>query len=205
MQGDEPTIPSLHSYGSEDTGAAPSWPLVEQRLPPSPPSAKLDLRTALLGVSVGANVVLLLGLLGVLALAHAGFFTPGGASPAPFTSIQESSTTGNVDQTESTTWLQVAPTTVQMGCGDGQQTQSVVLTNRGTQPVDWQANIAGPQGRAAVELSPDHGQLQAGASSTVQVQIHRHSTGQQGVIHFTVSPAAAGSPPTLSYATQSCD
>src|SRR5690349_5962989 len=96
MTGNEPTIPNLRVYDHDDSGAAPDWPLVERRLPPPPPSTTMDLRTILLGISVGANVVLLIGLVGVLVFAHAGVFAPRSSTPSASSSTQASKSTGQL-------------------------------------------------------------------------------------------------------------
>lgn len=209
MTGNEPTIPNLRVYDQDESGAAPNWPLVERRLPPPPPSTGIDFRTMLLGISVGANVVLLIGLVGVLVFAHAGVFAPSSSTPPASASTQNAKSTTQLPSVPSPTtvtdWLQVDPTSVQLGCGDGQQTQSVVLSNRGSQELEWQADIPAGTDQPSIDLSPDHGQLDAGASVTVEIQRQHHSDGQQGLIHIEVAPQAAGSPTSLRYTVEGCD
>jgi hypothetical protein len=210
VHGDEPTIPNLRTYGGDGPEGAPGWPLASRRPPQSSPNA--DLRTALLGLSLGANVVLLVSLVGALLLARAGFFAPGGSAAQPPSGISASTqTSGTPSPAQSTAsprtvgdWLQVSPTSVSLGCDNGQQTQFVVLANQGPEPVEWQADLSGSQDQAGVSLSPTHGQLRAGASIALRVQNRSHNDGQ-GTIRFEVSPQDAGSPPTLNYTTQGCD
>jgi hypothetical protein len=99
----------------------------------------------------------------------------------------------------------VAPTALSLGCDNGQQTQFVVLANQGPEVVEWQADFSVARDQAGVSISPDHGQLRAGASISLRVQNRSHDSGQQGTIRFEVSPPDAGSPPSLTYTTQGCD
>jgi hypothetical protein len=61
-----------------------------------------------------------------------------------------------------------------------------------------------------VAMSPDHGDLDAGASLPIQVQNTTHasssqgSASQQGVIHFAATSAEAGPTPSLSYTAMVC-
>lgn len=211
MHGDEPTVPNLRMYGAEDPTETPNWPLASRRLPP-PSSPNTDLRTALLGASLGANVVLLVGLIGVLLLARAGFFSPASSLPQSSPAASSNQPQATPSPTQSTpsptaisNWLQVAPTAVSLGCESGQQTQYVVLANQGPEQVEWQANFSVPQDQAGVSISPDHGTLRAGASIALRLQNRSHDNGQQGAISFEVSSQDAGSPPSLSYTMQACD
>ena len=121
-----------------------------------------------------------------------------------------SSPTAAASPTPVAGWLRVAPSSVQVGCTDGQRTQFVVLANTGPQRVQWQATVAGAADQAGVALSPDHGDLDAGASLPIQVQNTTHpsasqgSTSQQGVIHFAATSADAGPAPGLSYTAVGC-
>jgi hypothetical protein len=100
----------------------------------------------------------------------------------------------------------VHPTSVQLGCGKHEQSQVVLLTNLGPQPVQWQASLSVPPDQAAVQLSPDTGQLDSGVSMTIQVQLHNQDQGtsQQGVIRFVPDDPEAGPPVGVSYTTVSC-
>ena len=210
MHGDEPTIPNLRRYDADGPEGSLGWPEAGGS---APRPYTTDLRTALLGLSLGANVVLLIGLLAVLLLARAGFFVPGGsaAPPSPTVSAltQASATPSPVQSTPTPTavsdWLQVAPSAVSLGCDDGQQTQFVVLANQGPETVEWQADFSVPHDQAGVDVSPDHGQLRAGSSISLRVQNRSHDSGQQGMIRFEVAPEDAGTPPTLNYTAQGCD
>jgi hypothetical protein len=94
---------------------------------------------------------------------------------------------------------------VQLGCGDGQQAQFVVLANGGPSRVSWQAGFSVPADQAGVQVSPDHGDLDAGTSTVVQVQNQTQSGGgQQGSILFTPDTPEAGPAPSLSYTTMGC-
>ncbi len=170
------------------------------------------------GISLGANVVLA-GLLGLLWLGQAGAFAPGGATGQPALGGSKhgaalSSPSATPSPVSSLTpgagWLQVTPSSVQLGCGDGQQTQVVVLENNGPQTVDWQVAFSVPQEQAGVVIDPQQGELDAGASVSVQLQNTTQSTGRhggsghQGVIDFAPTTPDAGPSANLAYTTAVC-
>jgi hypothetical protein len=219
MHNDPPTVPNLHRYEADgspeagEPGAIPSWPLAGERNwralgANHPPRG--DVSMLVLGVSLGANAVLLAGLLGLLLLGHAGFFSPGGSSAghAPGVStpgVALSSPTATSSAVPvSGGWLRVAPSSVQLGCADSQRTQFVVLENTGPEKVRWQADLSVPADQAGVAVSPDHGELDAGASMPLQIQNTTQAAAQQGVIRFDPATAAAGPPPSLSFTTVAC-
>ena len=219
MRSDDPTVPNLGWYApgaASDPGAAgerPTWPTGGERPsrtlgPARPPSGYVS--ALVFGVSLGANVVLLLCLLGLLLLSHAGVFAPGGSAGSPAPGAALSSPTATSSPTPLSGWLRVTPSSVQLGCDAGQRTQFVVLENTGPQKVSWQAVVAGPADQAGVAISPDHGDLDAGASLPLQIQNITHSSGsqgvssEQGVIRFAPAAAEAGAPPSLSYTTVGC-
>ena len=221
MRSDDPTVPNLGWYApgaAPEPGAAgerPTWPTGDERPPHAPGLARPPsgyVNATLFGVSLGANAVLLLGLLSLLLLSHAGAFAPGGSSGSSAPGAALSSPTATSSPTPSSGWLQVAPNSVQLGCDAGQRTQFVVLQNTGPQRVRWQADVAGSgdQAPAGVAVSPDHGELDAGASLPLQIQNTTDASGaqgvssQQGVIRFPASAAEAGPPPRLSYTTMGC-
>jgi hypothetical protein len=227
VHNDQPTIPNLHYYEPGDPslptvpGDMPPWPLVDERAQPpfrANRPFRGDARTLLLGVSLGANAVLLVGLLGVLLLSHAGFFSPTGSPPAVSTrSTSLGSPTATSSATSSATvltsggWLQMVPGSVQLACAGSQQSQFVVLQNTGPQTVQWQVDLSGLADPASVGVSPDHGELAAGASTSLQIQYQAHhndqqgSSGQQGVIHFVPDIPDAGAAPSLSITTVGCN
>lgn len=202
MQIDQPTPPDVPQVPHAAPGAPPLWPVPgagDQRSRPA-----LPVTLGCLGATaLGSCIVLLFG--AGLLLGHAGFFplarspahsATGGAVPSP-----------TLSPTPVAGWLQVDPTSVQMGCGEGQQTQVVVLDNRGPQPVQWQASLSLPTDQAGVEVSPHDGELASGASTAIQLQLHRQDQGagqQQGVIHFVPGSPEAGLPPSLSYTIVGC-
>jgi len=147
-------------------------------------------------------VVLFIGV--VMLLSNAGLVTLGQLTGAggPGRSVLDaarSPTPGS--PTPSTSWLQVQPSSVQVGCGKHDQSQVVRLTNLGPQPVQWQASLSVPPDQAGVALSPTAGQLDTGASSTVQVQLHNadQGTSQQGVIRFVPDDPSAGPPVSVTF------
>jgi hypothetical protein len=218
---DDPTLPSLRSpeLGESDTfsarvaGESPTWPLTTAR--DCPPSGYVQTPTLLLGASLGANAVLLVGLLSLLLLGHSGFFSPGTSSPS---SPPKVSTPGLALRSPTPTatpapvsgWLQVMPSSVHLGCSNGQQMQFVVLINNGPAPVQWQVNNSIPTGQPALTISPNQGTLNAGTSTPLQLQNQTHASGpqgvpsQQGVIDFVVDTSNASVPPRLSYTTVGC-
>lgn len=219
-QGDDrPTVPSLHPHvgdaSERDFGGSRTWPVGAGRAPAGH-TAPRDVLPLALGASVGLNVALLLGLVAVLVLARAGAFSPsGGSSGAPSTAIGTATSAALSTPTTSLSngLLQVAPSSVQLGCDGDQRTQFVVLTNGGPQDVQWQAVLGVPADQAAVELSPNHGTLHAGASIVLQIQSRTLPTTQQGVIRFTTSAAqdagngtstSTSTGPSLSYIAQGC-
>jgi hypothetical protein len=169
------------------------------------------------GISLGANVVLLLGLvglLGVLWLSQAG--APGGLSGqtargGSTRGAALSSPTTTADLAQGAGWLQVTPSSVQLRCGEGgQQTQVVVLKNTGPQTVDWQVTFSVPQQQAGVVVDPQQGELDAGASIPIQVQTTTQSTGrhggsgQQGAMSFAPAGSASNPPANLTYTIAGC-
>src|SRR5258707_14688342 len=145
MQHDEPTppeVPEVPPAAQEAPGAPPLWPVPtagDQRSRPHVPVAIGCLRTAALG-----GCVILLFSVGVL-LGHAGFF-PLARSPAHSApGVSMPSPTLRPTTTPLARWLQVDPTSVHLGCGEGggggggggggQQNQGVVLANRGPKPL----------------------------------------------------------------------
>jgi hypothetical protein len=214
---DEPTLPNLRPPDPRELGAlsgttsreTPDWPLPAERH--RPPSGYVQLPTLLLGASLGANVVLLVGMLSLLLLGHAGFL-PGGSSPsgtsAPGSAL--SALTPTSSTAPGSGWLQVAPASVHLGCANGQQSQFVVLINSGLESVQWQANLSAPAGQAGIEVSPNRGTLNSGTSVPLQLRNRTRATGpqgvpsQQGIIDFVVDTSDAGLPPRLSYTTIGC-
>jgi hypothetical protein len=230
MHSDPPTIPNLPRYdpggydpggsaGSREPGQLPTWPVagegIQHALGPRRPP-KGDVRTLVLGASLGANVVLLAGLLGLLLLSQAGLFWLGGASAG---SAPGMSTPGGAlsrpTATPSATplsggWLRVAPSSVQLGCAGSQRNQFVVLANTGPERVHWQVALSVPADQAGVAVAPNQGDLDAGASMPLQIQNMTHAggpqgvAGQQGVMRFDPTTPAAGPPPSLSFTAVGC-
>lgn len=212
MQDDGPTMPNLPPYEGEDApGRAPAgmpiWPEAgagpRRSFPWRVPSPVL---VAGLEVSLGINISLIMILLTVFLLARAGYFAPStssaqSTSPASTTSAVVSVTSAAAS---SGGWLQVAPTSVQVGCDGGQQTQVVVLENIGSQDVQWQAVFLVSADQAGVEVSPMQGNLRAGTSTALQIHSTSQSSGQQGIIHFEADTSDAGAPPSLSYTSAGC-
>lgn len=224
MHDDQPTVPILGRYRpsasaeSANPGEMPTWPAsgdpTQHALGPNRPPRGYVSATAL-GVSLGANVVLLVGLLGLLLLSRAGFFSPGTStghsSPGVSTPGSAlSSPTATSSAIPLSGWLQVAPSTIHLGCDDGQKNQFVILQNSGPTKVRWQADLSVPGDQAGVSVAPDHGELDAGASMPLQIQNMTHSadaqgvSSQQGVMRFDPDNPDAGPPASLSYTTAGC-
>ena len=214
MQDDEPTVPHLPQYArtapsEREPGEMPTWPAVETRSPRA--FGRGVTATALatgLAVSLIANGALLVALVSVLLFARAGFFSPRSASLQPTREPSATSTAGVASALASPTpsgdWLQVAPSSVQLGCDGDQATQFVVLTNTGPAEVQWEAVISVSADQAGIEVDPMQGDLSEGTSVTVQIHSTAQADAQQGEIRFDPDPSAAGAPPTLDYSTNSC-
>jgi hypothetical protein len=214
VQDDEPTVPQLprqaHSTLSErEARGLPSWPDNEPRLPRALGEGISPIVLgASLAVSLFANGALLVALLSVLLFARAGFFSPRSSSathtPSPSGASATSHTSAVASPTSSESWLEVAPTSVRLGCGEGQDTQFVVLENTGTADVQWQAQFSVSPDQAGVEVDPVQGDLSAGASSPIQIRNTAQGDARNGVILFAADSAVAGAPPSLSYTAASC-
>jgi hypothetical protein len=221
---DEPTVPIQGWYEPD----VPAEPGALGNMPTWPPSGERGLRfpgrdrlpsgytsAMVLGISLGANVVLLIGLIALLLLGHTGFFAPSGSSGQPSlrgsnSASANSSLTATASSVSRSSWLQVTPSSVQIGCGSGQKTQFAVLENTGPENVQWQANLAVPANQAGVAISPSHGDLAAGASVSLQIRNTTDSDGsqgassQRGVILFEPTSTDAGSPPSINYTITGC-
>jgi hypothetical protein len=207
MQGDGPTLPNLPtdvSGATRESGGAPAWPVANRHN--QSPSARY-VNPTVLGFSLGANVALLIGLLGLLLLARAGIFSPARPSPTLSASAPAlSSPTPASSTTPTSGWLQVLPASVHLGCDNGQQTQFVVLENTGPEQVQWQANFSGSGSadQAGVEVSPNQGTLDAGTSMPIQLHNRTHGADSQGTISFDPDTPDAGPSPSLTYTAAGC-
>jgi len=159
-----------------------------------------------LAVSLVANGALLVALVSVLLVARAGFFAPHSSftPPAPSATSAASATNALASPTPSGGWLQVAPSSVQLGCDGGQDTQFVVLANMGAADVQWQAVFSVSADQAGIEVDPMQGNLSAGTSIALQIHNTSQADAQHGVIRFAPDSSAAGEAPSLSYTTSSC-
>ena len=210
MQDDGPTFPRYDAPG-RTPGGMPAWPEMNtgadaRRQRYSAGVARPTTLAAILAVSIGANVALIAALLAVVLLARAGYFAP---SPLAGTGISATSTMTTTpapspSATPAAGRLQVTPTSVQLGCDSGQQSQYVVLINSGSDSVDWQLEVSGGSDQSGVSISPRHGTLRPGTSIVIRLQNISNGNGQQGVITFNSDTQAAGSTPTLSYTTAGC-
>jgi hypothetical protein len=217
---DPPTLPGMFSLESDAPGEpsfspaplgwAPTWPAAAERRPPSAPE---HTNATLLGISLGANVGLVVVLIGLLVLGHAGFLSPGsttGGTPpsslTPHAALSSATPSPTASPTSVSGSLQVAPSQVQLGCGNGQQLQFAVLANTGSNDAQWQAQLSLPTNQAGISISPHRGTLRAGTSTVLQIQnqFNSGSGGQQGAISFVLTDGSADSPPTLSYTTAAC-
>src|SRR5262249_41925881 len=115
-------------------------------------------------------------------------------------------------------WLQVTPSSVQLGCGGNQQTQVVTLANTGPEDVQWQAEVqrqAGMSGsgdRPGVTLSPNQGELGVGERvsieplNTTSSARSQGGSSRQGIIRFrfTTDTTDTGPPASLSWTSARC-
>jgi hypothetical protein len=192
----------------EEPGGTPTWPLHKERNRSWSSGSNPSL--LLLGASLGLNAALLIALLSVLVLGHTNLFAATGPSGPQSTgsttnSLLSSPTIG-LTPTSATGWLQISPTSVQLGCG--QQDQTVTLLNTGTDQVQWQATVSTPGDTGAVEVGPNQGSLDPGGSMSIQIHLRTHFNGsqgtQQGTIQFSPNTSGAGSGPTVSYTAVGC-
>ena len=230
MRDDAPTLPNLGGYEPgtvTDPGAfgeTPTWPPASER----PRSAfgphrspKGCVNASLLRVSLGANAVLLMGLLGLLLLRQASVLGLGGppdpsapgaalsnatALPSP-TGTNSPAATSNATQLSGV--LQVTPSSVHLTCDGDQRTQVVVLVNTGSEEVQWQAIVDGAADRAGIAITPNRGDLDAGATVQIQLQNTTRSgseghSSRQGVIRLAPASVDAGSPASLRYTSDRC-
>src|SRR5690348_7220498 len=127
------------------------------------------------GISLGANVVLLASLLALLVLSHAGISSPGEAAgqTPPGLALGSPTVTSHPTASPTTGWLQVAPSSVQLGCDGSQRSQTVVLQNTGPATVRWQAAFSLSEQQAGVSLSPQQGELRSEEhTSELQSPVH---------------------------------
>ncbi len=213
MQDDGPNTWSSHKYDAPGRapGEMPVWPEMHTsadapRQRYSAGVARPTTLAAILAVSIGANVALIAALLAVVLLARAGYFAPSpqAGTGAGISATSTTTTTPSPSATPTTGSLQVAPTSISLGCDSGQQSQVVVLANSGSDSVDWQVEVSGGLDQAGVSISPRHGTLRPGTSIAIRLQNISNGDGQQGVITFNSDAQATGSPPTLSYTTTGC-
>ncbi len=157
-------------------------------------------------MSLVANGAFLACSLMLLVLARAGAIAPPSpSSPSHVLASATTSPTATVSPTPDSGWLQVAPTSVELQCGNGQQTQFVVLRNTGSDDVQWQIRFASGNDQVGISVSQTGGDLRAGTSTALQLQIRRHAGNQQGVVTFDPGTPDAGAPASLSYTIAGCD
>lgn len=211
MLNDEPTLldpletPTLPDLRRIRPTKGPTWPVpVERDQRPSgrgrPPLGCM--RAAV----IGASIVLLLSLLGLLSVFNltnsAGLFSRSRAA------AQSTSAASMRNATPTATaifgWLQVAPSSVRFGCADHQRTQTVVLENHGSHQIHWQASFLVSVNQSGVEVSPGDGDIGPGESTAIQLQATTYSASQAETIHFNSTDPEAGSPASLSFTTMRC-
>jgi len=224
MHRDRPTVPNLHSYDQgrlaapEEPGEfeRPAWPVAGPRRRGLMDTSSGDVRTLVLGASLGVNVVLLIGLFALLLLGQGGLLAGHGAAAGSNPGGSTSGAgLGQPTATSSVTpgsggWLRLTPSSVQLGCTSDQRNQYVVLANSGPQSVHWQVDLSGAANQAGITVSPTEGDLEAGATIPLRVHYSTHSdqqqgtTGQQGVIPFKTESSNAGQLTTLSFTIVPC-
>lgn len=211
MHNDQPTVPNLHYYDPREPGDLPPWPVAAEhpRGLDSAHARRGETRSLVLGMSLGANAVLLISVVVLLLLGHASLFAPGGSPGTSTLGVSSpSSALTSPTATSSTTalgggWLRVTPSSVQLGCASGQRNQFVVLENTGPQTVQWRAHLSGSTNQPGVAVSPNQGHLAAGASAPLQIQNTTHAD-EQGVIRFEPATSDAGPAPSLGFTTVGC-
>lgn len=231
MQQSGPDLPNLGRYAPDaadesdasadlyEASRTPTWPGARDRPQhqhalESGQAPRGYVSATAFGISLGANVVLLASLLTLLLLNHAGISSlgGGGGQTAPGQTLGSPTVTSHptVSPSPGTGWLQVAPSSVQLGCDSDQHTQTVVLRNTGSESVKWQAAFSVPVEQAGVTVSPQEGELAAGASMPLQLQNTTRTSGRQGtsgrtgVVSFTPTTPDAGASASLTYTTVGC-
>jgi hypothetical protein len=233
MRQDGPPVPHLGRHAPGASAESPPrsetliWPRADDRRPRAPESRRApemnearsgSVSALAFGVSLGANLVLLVALAVLLLLAQAGNFSSGGAVGSSTRGVTLGSPTAIPSASASAAALQVAPSSVQLGCASGQRTQYVTLRNTGAAKAQWQATFSVPAEQAGVAVSPQRGELAAGGSIPIQLQNTTRSSGSQGVAGrqgvITFAPTApdesqdagpdAGLSARLSYTTVGC-
>src|SRR5262245_59952172 len=139
MRNDGPTLPKLGGYAPsaisdpdpDVSHETPTWPPAGERPGGAFASYRSPdgcVRASLLRASLGANVVLLIGALSLLLLNQTGAFASGGSTgPSTPGAILSTATalpspTAISSVTSLSGWLQVTPTSVQLGCDGDQRT-----------------------------------------------------------------------------------
>src|SRR5258706_7464397 len=166
MPNAQPPPPEVPELPRAAPGAPPLWPVPragDQRLRP-----QVSWAIGCLGAAALGGCVLLLFGMGLL-LGRAGVFRLGRSPAHSASGISVTNPTPSPTPTTVVDWLQVDPTSVQVGCGQGQQTQVVVLANRGPQPVQWQASLSVPADQAGVAVAPHEGGRAGGARIAAQL------------------------------------
>jgi hypothetical protein len=201
-------------------GETPTWPGIDERHRRAvergqAPSGRVS--ATAFGISLGANVVLLISVVGLLVL----LLSNVGASGLPSSRGGSPSGLGLTNTTPTPTlagsptsgvgWLQVTPSNVQLGCDGDQNNQSVTLQNNGPETVAWQANFSPSYRQAGITVNPRQGELAPGDSQTLQMQnatsTLKGSHSVQGVVSFaptTQNTQNAGPPASLSYTAAGC-
>ena len=223
MQDDAPTLPPRIRYEPVDAtdpdavdpiafSEAPTWPPAGER--PYPP--RRPARSSLLGMSLGAIGVVVIGLLSGLLLNQLGMFASRGATSSPGPTSGLSSPTTLLSPTVTTSasslagGLQVTPSNVRLGCDGDERTQEVVLVNGGAADVEWQAIVDTAADRAGIAITPNQGDLDAGGDVSVQLENTTQSSDsggsshREGVIRFVPASADAGEVASLNYRLDLC-
>jgi hypothetical protein len=217
MQNDEPTLPPQIGYPPDATtapgafGEAPTWPPAAER----PPRRLVPDGSPLFWLSLGATGAVLIGLVGLLLLNQLGVFASRGApgSSLPSSALASPTSTPLATATPSALAvadrLQVTPSSVRLRCDGDQQTLFVVLLNTGPQAVQWQAVVDVSADQTRIAITPNQGNLAAGATVSIQLENITQSSSQdgsdsQGLIRFAPTTAAASSPARLSYRLDNC-
>lgn len=208
---DEPTLPDVLEAPTLPTlrrvrpATGPTWPIRAESHERPAARSRSPLGWPRLA-ALGASVVLLLSLFYLVSVlnltSYAGLFSQN--RPAAQSTSAASSRDATPSPTAVSGWLQVGPTSVQFGCADHQRTQTVVLANRGPRQVHWQASFLASAEQPGVAVSPGNGDLGAGESTPVQLQLTTSSTGQQEVIRFSSTDPGAGAASSLSVTTVRC-
>jgi hypothetical protein len=213
MKDDPPTIPSLHwdDAPGREPGGVPTWPTAP-RMPAVSGLSNLGGQPLLLFFSLVLNGVLFACFVFALVLARAGVLGPPGGSGelgnrTGTSGLVLGTPTATTSPTPGAGQLEVDPSSIDLSCNSGQQSQFVVLRNPGTESVSWSVQYPSSQDQSNVTVNPSSSDIRAGGSVSIQIQLRRRATNGDGSIRFNTGSndnSSSDSLTSLSYSITGC-